>query len=59
METPIVLVSVAQFAQLQLADSEDLDRFFIRGHELPTRLQEAVEAVMESLFNSLLPTNEF
>ena len=45
---------VAQLARLQLEDAEDLDSFFIRGKELLTRLQEAGEAVSETLFNALV-----
>ena len=51
--TPTVVNLVAKLAQLQLADSEDLDSFFSRGQELLTRLQEAGEAVSETLFNAL------
>ena len=49
VETPTVVTLVAQLARLQLEDSEDLDSFFIRGQELLTRLQEAGEAVSETL----------
>ena len=45
---------VAQLARLQLEETEDLDSFFIRGKELLTRLQEAGEAVSETLFNALV-----
>ena len=45
---------MAQLARLQLEDSEDLDNYFIRGQELLTRLQEAGEAVLETLFNALV-----
>ena len=45
---------VAQLARLQLEDAEDLDSSFIRGQELLTRLQEAWEAVSETLFNALV-----
>ena len=45
---------VAQPARLQLEDAEDLDSFFIRGQEWLTRLQEAVEAVSETLFSALV-----
>ena len=38
-ETPTVVILVAQLAQLQLEDDEDLDSFFIRGQELLTQLQ--------------------
>ena len=34
VETPTVVTLVAQLARLQLEDAEDLDSFFIRGHEL-------------------------
>ena len=44
---------MAQLARLQLEDSEDLDSFFIRG-QLLTRLEEAGEAVSETLFNALV-----
>ena len=54
VETPTVVTFVAQLARLQLEDSEDLDSFFIRGQELLTRLQEAGEAVSETLFNALV-----
>ena len=54
LETPTVVTLVAQLARLQLEDSEDLDSFFIRGQELLTRLQEAGEAVSETLFNALV-----
>ena len=54
VETPTVVTLVAQLARLQLEDSEDLDSFFIRGQELLTRLQEAGEAVSETLFNALV-----
>ena len=53
VETPIVVTLVVQLAQLQLEDAEDLDSFFIRGQELLTRLQEAGEAVSETLVNAL------
>ena len=52
--TPTVVTLVAQLARLQLEDAEDLDTFFIRGQELLTRLQEAGEAVSETLFNALV-----
>ena len=45
---------VAQLARMQLEDAEDLDSFFIRGQELLTGLQEAGEAVSETLFNALV-----
>ena len=54
VETPTVVTLVAQLARLQLEDPEDLDSFFIRGQELLTRLQEAGEAVSETLFNALV-----
>ena len=54
VETPTVVTLVAQLARLQLEDSEDLDSFFIRGQELLKRLQEAGEAVSETLFNTLV-----
>ena len=54
VETRTVLTLVAQLARLQLKDAEDLDSFFIRGQELLTRLQEAGEAVSETLFNALV-----
>ena len=54
VETPTVVTLVAQLARMQLEDSEDLDSFFIRGQELLTRLQEAGEAVSETLFNALV-----
>ena len=54
VETPTVVTLVAQLARLQLEYSEDLDSFFIRGQELLTRLQEAGEAVSETLFNALV-----
>ena len=54
VETPTVVTLVAQLARLQLEDAEDLDSFFIRGQELLTRLQEAWEAVSETLFNALV-----
>ena len=54
VETPTVVTLVAQPAQLQLEDSDDLDSFFIRGQELLTRLQEAGEAVSETLSNALV-----
>ena len=53
VETPTVVTLVAQLARLQLEDAEDLDSF-IRGPELLTRLQEAGEAVSETLFNGLV-----
>ena len=49
-----MVTSVAQLARLQLEDSEGLYSFFIRGQELLTRLQEAGEAVSETLFNALV-----
>ena len=52
VETPTVVTLVAKLAQLQLEDAEDLDSFFIRGQGLLTRLQEAREAVSETLFNA-------
>ena len=54
VERPTVVTLVAQLARLQLEDAEDLDSFFIRGQELLTRLQEAGEAVSESLFNAFV-----
>ena len=54
VETPTAVTLVAQLARLQLEDAEDLDSFFIRGQELLTRLQEAGEAVSETLFNALV-----
>ena len=54
VETPTVVTLVAQLARQQLEDAEDLDSFFIRGQELLTRLQEAGEAVSETLFNALV-----
>ena len=54
VETPTVVTLVAQLARLQLEDSEDLDRFFIRRQVLLTRLQELGEAVSETLFNALV-----
>ena len=54
MEKPTVVTLVAQPASLQLEDAEDLDSFFIRGQELLTRLQEAGEAISETLFNALV-----
>ena len=54
VETPTVVILVAKLARLQLEDAEDLDSFFIRGQELLTRLQEAGEAVSETLFNALV-----
>ena len=54
METPTVLTLVAQLARQQLEDAEDLDSFFIRRQELLVRLQEAGEAVSETLFNALV-----
>ena len=45
---------VAQLARMQVEDDEDLDSFFIRGQELLKRLQEAGEAVSETLFNALV-----
>ena len=54
VETPRVVTLVAQLARLQLEDAEDLDSFFIKGQELLTRLQEAGEAVSETLFNALV-----
>ena len=54
VETRTVVKLLAQLARLQLEDAEDLDGFFIRGQELLTRLQEAGEAVSETLFNALV-----
>ena len=54
VETPTVVTLVAQLARLQLEDAGDLDSFFNRGQELLTRLQEAGEAVSETLFNALV-----
>ena len=51
VETPTVVILVAR---LQLEDAEALDSFFIIGQELLTRLQEAREAVSETLFNALV-----
>ena len=45
---------VAQLARLQLEDADNLNSWFIRGQELLTRLQEAGEAVSETLFNALV-----
>ena len=54
VETPMVVTLVIQFARLQLEDAEDLDSVFIRGQDLLTRLQEAGEAVSETLFTALV-----
>ena len=54
VETPTVVTLMAQLVRLQLEDSEDLDSFFIRGQELLTRLQEAGEAVSETLFKAMV-----
>ena len=54
VETPTVMTLVAQLARLQLEDAEDLKSFFIRGQELLTRLQEAGEAVSETLLKALV-----
>ena len=54
VETPTVVNLVAQLARLQLEESEDLDSLFIRGKQLLTRLQEAGEAVSETLLNALV-----
>ena len=53
-EAPTVVTLVAQLDRLQLEDGEDLDSFFIRGQELLTTLQEAGEAVSETLFNAFV-----
>ena len=49
VETPTVVTLVAELARQQ-----DLDSSSIRGQELLTRLQEAGEAVSETLFNALV-----
>ena len=54
VETPTVVTLVARLARLQLEDAKNLDSFFIRGQELLTRLQEAGEAVSETLLNALV-----
>ena len=54
VETPTVVTLVAQLAQLQLEDAEDLDSYFIRGQELLTRLKKAGGEVSETLINSLV-----
>ena len=54
VDTPTVLTLVAELARLQLEDAEDLDSFFIRWQELLTRLQEAGEAVSETIFKALI-----
>ena len=54
VETPTVVTLVAQLTRLQLEDAEELDSFFIRRQKLLTRLQEAGEAVSETLFNALV-----
>ena len=54
VEKPTVVTLLAQFAHLQLEDYEDLDSFFIRGQDLLTWLQEADEAVSETLFNAFV-----
>ena len=54
VETPTVVTLLAKLAQVQLKDAEDLDSSFIRGQELLTRIQEAGEAVSETLFNALV-----
>ena len=54
VEVPTVVTLVAQIARLQLEDDEDFNSFFIRGQELLKRLQEAGEAVSETLFNTLV-----
>ena len=48
-----MVILVAQLHRLQLEYSQDLDSFFIRGQDLLTRIQEAEEAVSETLFNAL------
>ena len=54
VETPTVVTLVAHLTGLQLEEAEDLDNFFFRRQELLTRLQEAGEAVSETLFNALV-----
>ena len=55
VEMPTMVTLVAQPARLQIEeDSGDLNSFFMRGQELPTRLKVAVEGVSETLFNSLV-----
>ena len=54
VEKPTVVTLVAQLARLQLEDYEDLDSFIVRGQELLTWLQEADEAVSETLFNAFV-----
>ena len=53
LETPAVVSLLAQLAQLQLAVSEDFEKFFIRGQELLTRLHETRDQVSETFFNAL------
>ena len=53
-ETSTVVTLVAQHSRLQLEDAEDLESFFIRGQKLLRKLQEAGEAVSETLFNALV-----
>ena len=59
VETTTVVSLVAQLARLQLKDSEDFDSFLIRGQELLTKLQEAVEAVSENFFNAIYLQESF
>ena len=54
LETLTTWALVTELAQLQLEDSNDLDRFLIRGHELLIMQQEARTAVSETLFNVLV-----
>ena len=54
VETPTVVNLVAELARLKLENDEDLDSFFIRRQELLKRLQDAGEAVSETLFNALV-----
>ena len=54
VETTTVVTLVAQLVRLQLEDSEYWDSSFIRGQELLIRLQEAGEAVLETLLNALV-----
>ena len=54
LETLTVFTLVTELAQLQLEDSNDLDRFLFRGQDLLIKLQEARKAVSETLFNVLV-----
>ena len=54
VERPTAVSLVGQLTKLRLGSEEDLDDHFNRSQELMTRLREAGEAIMDTLFNALV-----